>query len=92
MNLRLTIDVKRFVRQAIKQSKEPLGHVVIIYEFGREYSWPQMRDEKFRNAVLKALSSSDLVEAKFSPPDSYDDWTFHAYRRDQNEPDRQIYG
>lgn len=82
MNLRLKIAVKQFVREVIKKSNEPLGHIVIMYEFGREKSWPQMRDEKFRNAVLKALTvTMDFHELRFSPPDQYDDWTFYAYKR-----------
>lgn len=84
--LALALEVRRFVQSVERELKGECGHVVILYQHSSNYGkgFPRMRDKKFREACLYRLSGHPLLEpgkTEFSPPDSYDDWTFYAYRR-----------
>ncbi len=71
---------EKFVREVHKQLKE-CNCVAILYENSTRQPWPQMADKTFRERVMKILETSPYcVNPRFSPPDSYDDWTFSAYK------------
>lgn len=79
---------KQFAR-LVRDSTAP---VLIIYAYGlytpnRDRRWPEMADPQFREEALRLLQRYPHVDQpRFSPPDSYDDWTFYAYYRPHLRP------
>lgn len=78
-------DAQRFVKMLDRQKPG----LIICGQWGYQgsnerYGWPMMSDHAFRVAVMKLLFSHPTIkDPRFSPPDSYDDWTFYATRIEQ---------
>ncbi len=80
--MKMWLRVRAFINAVRKEVLE--GHnVAILYENGSTNSgkvFREMRDPAFRARCLKLLDGNPWVVCyRFSPPDSYDDWTFAAY-------------
>lgn len=69
-------NAERFFNRVIAQALNE--RVVIMYID----DWPWMANEEWRVAVMKRLDGTMLRDARFSPPDSLDSWTFHCYSDD----------
>ena len=81
-SIKLWMRVRAFMAAIHRELRE--GHsVVILYEVGSSTSgkvFREMRNPAFRERVMKLLDDNPWVVCqRFSPPDSYDDWTFSAY-------------
>jgi hypothetical protein len=82
-------DIKQWLRvrafmNAIHREVREGHNVVILYQYGfaggARRQFTEMGDPAFRARCLKLLEGNPWVVCyRFSPPDSYDDWTFSAY-------------
>ena len=80
---------QKFVNIVHRELREGWA-VAILGEVGsansnERYGWPEMRSLSFRLKVLDLLEADGLVTAKsgFSAPDTYDEWTFAAYPKEE---------
>lgn len=83
----VSMRIHKFVKLVEAEVADPnTNGVAILGEVGSalsnaRYGWPEMRSLEFRKTVLKILRRRGKVRnAAFSAPDSYDEWTFSAYK------------
>ena len=76
-------NAQRFVKTVAMMAKE--GRVIIMYPHpvrshgGLAGNWQWMLNPAWRDRVMELLQQAPVRGAEFSPPDSLDGWTFHAY-------------
>lgn len=83
------IAVHRFMGIVRREAKK--SRVVILYgDSGPtdRCGWRKwMAEPEFRNHVLARCSQQPHLEnARFAPPDEYDDWTFAVYVKEDKRP------
>lgn len=75
-------NAQRFVRVVTTLAKDE--RVIICYPHPTRSrtergGWIWMLNPAWRDRVLELLKNAPVRGAEFSPPDSLDGWTFHAY-------------
>lgn len=76
-------NARRFVAAVTQLAKD--DRVILMYphpvrsDGGLRGNWQWMLNPAWRARVLELLQDAPVRGAEFSPPDSLDGWTFHAY-------------
>lgn len=77
------LNAQRFVKMVTEQARDE--RVIICYPHGTptirnpRVGWVWMLNPAWRERVLDLLKDAPVKGAAFSPPDTMDGWTFHAY-------------